>query len=459
MVFASLTFIYIFLPVFLLVYYLFKKSNYVLLVFSILFYALGEPVYVLLLLGVSYINYIITINIDTHKEKRIRKNLLILSVVLNITILFIFKYLSNFSLFLFKYNIISFVFNIALPIGISFYIFQTISYVVDVYRGDCKCQKSYLNLLLYISMFPQLIAGPIVVYKDVEEQIVNRKVVELDIFYGIKRITFGLAKKVVISNQLSLIVSNLFGLSKSGNILAIFLFSLQVYFDFSGYSDIAIGIGRMIGFKFNENFNYPFMSTSLSDFWRKWHISLTSFFKNYVYIPLGGNRKNQYLNIFIVWFLTGIWHGATFNFVLWGLFLAVFMILEKILSKYICIKNKITTFLGFIYQLIIVTISFSFFYFDNISDFKRYYYQIFSLDFINYETQIILVNNICIIILSLIFITPIYKIINDSILASKHKYLYILYEFTNTVVCIFLLVLVTVLLIGETNNPFIYFRF
>ena len=332
MVFADLLFIYIFLPLFAIFYYKFNK-NIVLCIFSIIFYAFGEPIYILLLLFSVFVNFIIGKNIYYRQNNK--KLFLIIGIVFNVSIIFIFKYLNLLTSILFSLNIMSFKTEILLPIGISFFTFQSITYIVDVYRGDNKCQDNYMDLLLYISMFPQLIAGPIVRYKTIAEEINYRKVQLEDFLDGAYRFIFGLGKKVIIANQLSVIStelldSNLESLSKFGAILGIFCFVLQLYFDFSAYSDMAIGMGRCLGFHFEENFNYPLISKSMTEFWRRWHISLGTFFRDYVYIPLGGNRRHQYLNIFIVWLLTGIWHGANINFIIWGLFLFFVIALEKL---------------------------------------------------------------------------------------------------------------------------------
>ncbi|MCR5256367.1 MAG: MBOAT family protein [Acetatifactor sp.] len=350
MVFSSLVFLFVFLSITLAVYYLLKPlpivfRNVWLLIASILFYAYGEPEYVFLLLASIVINYACGFFIERCKDTVKAKIWLVTAVTVDLLILFVFKYL-NFSVSLlgdltmklFGFGIESP--GLSLPIGISFFTFQAISYVVDVYRGSAKAQKNPLYLGLYIAMFPQLIAGPIVRYKTIEEQIEHRNVQTVDFALGIERFSIGFSKKVLLANTFAIMADKTFGLARDGDFLTAPLawlgaisYSLQIFFDFSGYSDMAIGLGRMFGFKYEENFNYPYMSGTVTEFWRRWHISLGSFFRDYVYIPLGGSRVGRgrlILNLFIVWFLTGIWHGAGFNFMLWGLMYFVLLTFEKL---------------------------------------------------------------------------------------------------------------------------------
>ena len=333
MVFSDLFFLFVFLPAFALCYLLFKRHrNAVLVLFSLLFYAWGEPVYVLLLLASVTVNYFVGLGIGNAKR---RKTALVVGLVFNLGVLATFKYLSFFCTELLSLGIPVRVPQIALPIGISFYTFQSISYLIDVYRGTTPVQRRFRDLLLYISMFPQLIAGPIVRYGTVAAEISDRHVDRHDLAEGMLRFLRGLGKKVILANQLSevssqmLTGSGLENLSTMGSWVGIVAFTLQIYFDFSGYSDMAIGIGRCLGFHFNENFDHPYCCDSITDFWRRWHISLGTFFRDYLYIPLGSNRKHQAVNIMIVWMLTGFWHGASWNFLLWGVFYGLIVMLEK----------------------------------------------------------------------------------------------------------------------------------
>ena len=458
MVFSNLIFLYVFLPIFFICYFLFNK-NIVLCVFSFIFYAWGEPSYIFLLIISVFLNYIFGIKIEDSKDNK--KTYLILAVAINLLILIIFKYANFLTGLIFTGINKNLVTNIKLPIGISFYTFQAISYIVDVYRGTTLAQRKFRNLFLYISMFPQLIAGPIVRYKTIEKEILDRRIDIDSILYGIYRFTFGLGKKVIIANQLSLVVDkllngNLYEMSKVGLIIGVIVFILQLYFDFSGYSDMAIGLGSIIGFHFEENFNFPFASNSMTEFWRRWHMSLGSFFRDYVYIPLGGNRKNQVRNILVVWFLTGVWHGASLNFVLWGGFLAVFIVIEKYVLK--DILEKIPIVLNKIYFVLITYLSFSIFYFDDVRRLKEYFISILSNgNIIDLYTRNTILNNIFLIIIAIFFALPVSTKIND--LLGK----IIKYKTPLTIVrlCIFLVIIIysTILLVGNTSNPFLYFRF
>ena len=312
MVFSSVIFLFRFLPIILICYFLApqRMKNVILFLGSLIFYAWGEPVYVLLMLFSTLVDYIFGRLIDANRGKTAAKIFLTASVLTNLSLLCVFKYLQF----------------LPLPIGISFYTFQTMSYSIDVYRGEVKVQKNLLDFGVYVTMFPQLIAGPIVKYKQVEESLHSRPVDWQQISYGAKRFVVGLAKKVLIANN----VGELWNMLTAW--IGILAFAFQIYFDFSGYSDMAIGLGAVLGFRLSENFQYPYISASVTDFWRRWHISLGSWFRDYVYIPLGGNRRGlwrQIVNILIVWMLTGVWHGAGWNFLLWGLWFAVFLILEK----------------------------------------------------------------------------------------------------------------------------------
>lgn len=347
MVFSSLLFAFFFLPIVVGIYYLSKQKyqNYILLIASLIFYGYGEPKFVFVMIGSILVNYFMAIFIMKAKEKGYEsknKVLLIIDLILNIGILFVYKYLDFAIGISNKWLGTSFAFkNIALPIGISFFTFQAMSYVIDVYRGDVEVQKNPFYLALYVSFFPQLVAGPIVRYSTVEDQILHR-VHSMDMFAeGIKRFFLGFSKKVLLANNLSVVASNVFSLNYSiTNPCLLWLgaicYSLQIFYDFSGYSDMAIGLGKMFGFTFEENFNYPYMAKSVTDFWRRWHISLSQWFRDYVYIPMGGNRcswEKQLLNMFVVWLLTGIWHGANNTFIVWGLSYFVLLVIEKYIVK------------------------------------------------------------------------------------------------------------------------------
>ena len=328
MVFSSLIFLFLFLPVVLVCYYLSgnRFRNYILLGASLFFYAWGEPRYIYLMLFSIVINYFIGLKMDISSKSN-KKLLLLISIIFNLSLLIIFKYAD----FLFGIK------GIRLPLGISFYTFQIMSYVIDVYRKDAEVQRNIFDLALYVSLFPQLVAGPIVRYQTVVEQISIREY-SLDKFAdGVNRFVLGLSKKVILANQLALVadgvfIKNVANLSIVESWIGIVCYTFQIYFDFSGYSDMAIGLGKMFGFDFLENFDYPYISQSVSEFWRRWHISLGSWFRDYVYIPLGGNRVSKfrlYMNVLVVWCLTGLWHGANWTFVVWGLYYGVFLILEK----------------------------------------------------------------------------------------------------------------------------------
>ncbi|MBQ6733849.1 MAG: MBOAT family protein [Lachnospiraceae bacterium] len=349
MVFSSLVFTFFFLPAVLVLYYLARGPlsrlrNYILLFASLVFYGYGEPYFVFVMIGSIAINYFLALGIDRSSETGSgKKALMTLAVIANIGLLFVFKYLSFISVNINRLTGTTKVFEIALPIGISFFTFQALSYVIDVYRGDTPVQKNPLYLALYISFFPQLIAGPIVRYKTVEEQIANRRVTPAMFAKGAQRFFIGFSKKVILANNLAVITAEIFKLSNgrgATNFAELWLgaicYSLQIYYDFSGYSDMAIGLGRLFGFRFEENFKYPYISASATEFWRRWHISLGTWFRDYVYIPLGGSRTGkgrQVLNLFVVWSLTGIWHGANWTFLVWGLWYFFLLLIERFLIQ------------------------------------------------------------------------------------------------------------------------------
>ena len=392
MLFSSMIFLWFFLPLVFCSYYLIDKrfKNILLLISSIIFYAWGGVSYSLIMLSSIIINYIFALLIDKAIEDNNLKNkkiYLALCIIINLSILGYFKY-TNFIISIINslsQNKIIELTNIVLPIGISFYTFQALSYVIDVYRGHNKAQKNIFNLALYISFFPQLIAGPIVKYHDIENQILNRNESLENIFYGIKRFIYGLSKKVILANMFALSCDEILKqpADELGTALvwcASVLYTLQIYYDFSGYSDMAIGLGRMFGFNFLENFNYPYISKSIKEFWRRWHISLSTWFKEYLYIPLGGNRKRKlftYINLLIVFFATGLWHGASYNFILWGLFHGFFLVIERIFLGKLLEKNKLK-FINHIYVIFVFVIGWVLFRADDLKHAFELYKLMFS---------------------------------------------------------------------------------
>lgn len=463
MVFTSITFLYYFLPIVLLIYFItpYKYRNGVLLLSSLIFYFYGEPKYILLMIFEVLLAYFSMLIVSKSNNKL----LYILTIIIHILLLCIFKYLnfvtSNINSI---FNINLPLSNIILPIGISFYTFQIISYEIDVYKKRVNVQKNLLKLATYIFMFPQLIAGPIVRYSDIEHELDKRKHSFDNFSYGVERFMIGLFKKVLIANTLGEL-SNILITSTDISILLYWIFAvsymLQIYFDFSGYSDIAIGLGRMFGFHFLENFNYPYMATSITDFWRRWHISLSSWFRDYIYIPLGGNRKGvkkQIRNILIVWLLTGLWHGANYTFIVWGLLFGIMLIIEKfILSKYL--KNT-PYIIKRIYTLFIVLISFVIFRADNINEAFNIIKGLFGFNtkvFSNSFTIYYLKSYFIILLLGIILSTPLLSNIITRL--RKNNVLNKIINLFEPLLIILILVLVTACLIDNSYNPFLYFRF
>ena len=463
MLFTSISFLYYFLPTIIILYFITPKKyrNYILLIFSIIFYMYGEPKYVILMLVEILVAYFGALLIDKYKSKEI----FLITIIIHIGLLCVFKYTDLFITTInsiFKSNIN--LFNIALPIGISFYTFQILSYVIDVYRGKVKVQKNILKLATYVSLFPQLIAGPIVRYETICDELDNRDETIEKFSLGVRRFIIGLAKKVLIANMLGELCTK-FSLVDERSVLFYWIFAisymLQVYFDFSAYSDMAIGLGKMFGFTFLENFNYPFISKSITEFWRRWHISLSSWFKDYVYIPLGGSRNGTLKlvrNIFIVWFLTGIWHGAAYNFIIWGLFIGVFLVIEKLwLSKYI---SKLPKALRNIYVLFIIMISFILFNAGSINEAFFNIKGLFGLNkevFINNYTIYYLKSYLIVLIIAIFGATPLFKNIVEKL--KKSKCLNKIINILEPIFLIILLLLVTAYLIDSSYNPFLYFRF
>lgn len=465
MLFTSISFLYYFLPASIIIYFITPKKykNIILLIASLLFYFYGEPKYVFLMILEIIIAYIGAILIDKYKNQS--KNILIITLFIHVFLLIIFKYtdfiiqtindISNANIKLL---------NIALPIGISFYTFQIISYIIDVYNGKVKVQRNIIKLATYVSLFPQLVAGPIVRYQTVEKELDNRVHSFNNFAYGIRRFSVGLAKKVLIANALGELCSKTSATSEE-TVVFFWIFGisymLQLYFDFSAYSDMAIGLGRIFGFHFPENFNYPYISKSITEFWRRWHISLSTWFKDYVYIPLGGNRVSRYKqirNILIVWLLTGIWHGANWTFLIWGLLFGIILIIEKIfLNKFM---EKLPSFIRRIYVLFIVMILFIIFSSDNMSVALSNIKGLFGMNgeaFINDYTLHYLNSYLPVLIIALFGATPFIKILIDKL--RKNKYVNNIINILEPILIVVILVVVTSYLIDNSYNPFLYFRF
>lgn len=475
MVFASLIFLFLFLPLNLLLYYSTKNPiwrNLILIVFSLFFYGWGEPIWITLMVFSALVDYVNGRVIDKYRGKIGAKIGLISSLVINLGLLATFKYSSFIvenvnSIFGTSYGLPHF----ALPIGISFYTFQTISYTVDVYRNEVKAQKSFIKFLMFVSLFHQLVAGPIVRYSHIAEEIDNRKEKLADISLGISRFCIGLFKKVVIANVAAELVRKYMGdnsdlltmnelssLSTAGAWFGLIMFAIQIYFDFSGYSDMAIGLGWMFGFHYHENFKYPYTATSATDFWRRWHISLGTFFKDYVYIPLGGNRKRVYFNLFVVWFLTGLWHGASWNFIFWGLYFCFFISIEK--AFLLNVLKKIPKFFSHVYALLIIIPGWVVFYFTDTKILGAYVTKLFSFNSGNlWDEQVAsdLTANLFWFIFAIICCLPVYhKVKHWFDFRIKRPTVFEAITIGINVFCIFLCV---AQLVGKSYNPFIYFRF
>lgn len=466
MLFSSITFLYYFLPCVLIVYFLLPKNfkNLWLLLTSLFFYAWGEPKCVFLMIATIAFNYVFGLLIEKASTKKLKKTYLTISVIGTLLGLLYFKY-ANFFVenFAMATGLSVPVLKIALPIGISFYTFQILSYSVDVYRQEVKAQKNPLTLGTYVALFPQLIAGPIVRYKDVEKELIERTHSFPKIAEGIKRFIIGLGKKVLIANTLGELCESFYA-TNDASVMFYWLFALaymlQIYFDFSGYSDMAIGLGRIFGFKFLENFNYPFISKSISEFWRRWHMSLGTWFRDYVYFPLGGSRvKKQRLvfNLFVVWFLTGFWHGAEWNFVMWGLFFFVFLTLEKLLLSDFFKKHKVS---GHIYTLLLVTISFMIFSGNNATEAISRVGGLFGaggIPFVSDEWLYQLKNFGFVLAIAIIGATPLAKTMVNRL--EKNKYTKKIISIAEIPVLLLILLAVTAYLADGSFNPFLYFRF
>lgn len=471
MVFANLFFLYIFLPVNLILYYATRSyavRNFVLVAMSFLFYAWGEPVWVLLLLASGFMVWFCSLLVERFAGTRRGKAALIFAVTISLSLLGIFKY----SGFLIE-NINAVlplslpVPQFSLPIGISFYTFQMISYIVDVYRGDVKAQPSFLRFIMYVSMYFQLVAGPIVRYSDVAWEIGHRTANANDISHGITRFCIGLLKKVAVANVAgSLLVQYMDGdltkVTVLGSWFGAVLFMLQIYYDFSGYSDMAIGLGLMFGFHFVENFNYPYIAKTATEFWRRWHISLSSFLRDYLYIPLGGNRSHAWRNLFVVWFATGLWHGASWNFILWGLFFGVLIALERLGLRNLL--EKLPGFISHFYLLFVVLISWVIFYFTDLSRAAQYLGIMFGLSgqpLTNSQTLLALEGNLFWLILAVVFCLPLARIASQQIAAAAavSRPRQIILGILVPVMNLGILLICTAMLSGQSYNPFLYYRF
>ncbi len=472
MVFSNLFFIYLFLPLNLFLYFIIKNrtwKNVVLLAFSLFFYAWGEPVWVFMLMLTAFLDYMWARCIEYFRssgQNTRAKIALSASLIFDLGMLVVFKYSGFLIENLNAATGLSLpIPKIALPIGISFYTFQTISYVLDVYRGQVSAQKRYYKYLMYLSSYHQLVAGPIVRYSDVAGEIENRTTTVEDFSEGLTKFCIGLSKKVLVSNVAGKLVTQymdapLQSLSVAGAWFGVLLYSLQLYYDFSAYSDMAIGLGRIFGFHYHKNFDYPYLSKSVTEFWRRWHISLGSFFRDYVYIPLGGNRKHQIFNICVVWFLTGLWHGASWNFILWGMFYGILLIVEKIgLLK---ILEKIPAVFSRCYLLFLTLIGWTIFYTTDMGRLGGYFKVMFGLSgnpLTDPQLSIEFVNNIFWLIAVIVFCAPITQKVKGWLAQQESDAKKALIGLATAAMNLILLFLCTSMLVGQSYNPFLYFRF
>ena len=461
MVFSSIIFLFIYLPAVLLLYYITprKGRNLLLFLVNLVFYGWGEPKLVVLMLISTAVNYISGLLIgrmknDDGTNKKSAKAVLAVSIVINIGLLGYFKYAG------FIGNILHFpVGEIPLPIGISFYTFQTMSYTIDVYRGDANTQKNFITFGTYVSLFPQLIAGPIVRYKDVEEQLMTRRESFEQFNDGVKIFMVGLCKKVLLANQMGRlwdIMREDASAGLLGSWVGIIGYTMQIYFDFCGYSEMAIGLGKMFGFDFLINFDYPYISKSITEFWRRWHISLSTWFKEYIYIPLGGNRKGlarQIFNMFVVWTLTGIWHGANYNFIFWGLYFFVLLVLEK--SFLLKLLKKAPAALSHAYALLLIVIGWVIFYFEDMGELTAYFGRMFSVSdgLISQRGMVNVLSYLPLLIAACFACTPCAKKLYSKI--KDKKWIWI----PETALCVIGLLISTASLVSSGYNPFLYFKF
>ncbi|MCI9143028.1 MAG: MBOAT family protein [Lachnospiraceae bacterium] len=470
MVFSSTVFLFRFLPLFFMMYYLVpgRMKNFILFLGSLFFYAWGEPVYVLLMLFSTIVDYTHGRLLERFRGRGAARCILLSSVVINLSVLCFFKYADFLTDTVNLFTGLSLSGpNLPLPIGISFYTFQTMSYTIDVYRGETKVQKNLLDFGVYVAMFPQLIAGPIVKYRDVESRLHNRSVSLPEIWEGMKRFCTGLAKKVLIANNIGELWALISGLdfrelSVMTAWLGIFAFAFQIYFDFSGYSDMAIGMGKMLGFSFPENFNYPYISASVTEFWRRWHISLGSWFREYVYIPLGGNRKGlprQLLNILVVWLLTGIWHGAGWNFLLWGLWFAIALVLEKaFLGK---VLSWLPKGVGILYTAFVVLAGWVLFALETPAGILHYFEAMFGMAGAVIDRQGLYLGReyLLLFVIALLASLPLFGRLAGRLRRSRTGMGIAVYGLAEKVIPAALLILAIAGIVEATYNPFLYFRF
>ena len=468
MVFSSIFFLFYFLPTILLIYYIVprKFKNTVLFIASLIFYGWGEPIYITIMIFSTVVDYTHGILIERYRDHRLKAKLILLSsIIINLSLLCFFKYadffIQNINIVLntnFDY------FNLPLPIGISFYTFQTMSYTIDIYLNKSPVQKNIISFGAYVALFPQLIAGPIVQYNTIADQLDNRKENTTQFTQGIERFVIGLGKKVLLANNIGMLWDEIQGLQMSDMTvftawLGIIAFSFQIYFDFSGYSDMAIGLGKMFGFDFLENFNYPYISQSITEFWRRWHISLGAWFRDYVYIPLGGNRVGVlklFRNIGIVWFLTGFWHGASWNFILWGIYFGVIIGLEK--GFILNILDRVHPIIRHIYALVLILFGWVLFSFEDIGSGLQYFkimsgfkdLALYDQRFLYYFTSYGFV-----LILLVLCSTPILKTVLGMLKKKYEKLETILFSLSLLLIMIFSIAY----LVDSTYNPFLYFRF
>ena len=465
MVFSSFIFLFMFLPVVLALYYITPRRfrNLTLLIVDLVFYSWGEPMLVLLMLVSILINYFSAILIGINREKKaLARTIFVISVILNLGLLGFFKYIGfigeTLNLVMPFLNVP--IIQVSLPIGISFYTFQTMSYTIDVYRNTVKVQKNIIAFGTYVSLFPQLIAGPIVRYADVAEQLVNRRESLQQFTDGVKIFLVGLSKKVLLANQMGVLWDSVRRSGDSAGALGawigIIAYTFQIYFDFSGYSDMAIGLGKMFGFEFMKNFDYPYISRSITEFWRRWHISLGTWFREYVYIPLGGNRKGlgrQIINMSVVWFLTGLWHGASWNFILWGVYFGIILIIEK--TFMLKLLKKAPAFVGHIYSLLLIVLGWVLFYFEDMAEMVGFLGRMFGSSGFMMSGSIVstVISYIPLLIAAALVSTPLFTFIYHKI---KSKPVLCVLDNAG---CILALLLCVSALASSSYNPFLYFKF
>ncbi len=471
MVFSSITFLFRFIPIFMILYFVTPRRmrNIILFLGSLFFYAWGEPIYVLLMLFSTLSDYVHGRLIGVCRSRRVARGLLISSIVINLGMLGFFKY-SDFLIGTVNQLLGSNLplLKLPLPIGISFYTFQTMSYTIDCYRGEAKVQKNLLDFGVFVTMFPQLIAGPIVKYRDVQDRLHERKADITAISYGCRRFVTGLAKKVLLANNLGLLWTeisggNMGGTTVLGAWMGALAYAFQIYFDFSGYSDMAIGMGAVLGFHFPENFNYPYMAKSVTDFWRRWHISLSSWFREYVYIPLGGNRRGmprQLLNILIVWMLTGIWHGAGWNFLLWGLWFALWLILEKLVLGRVL--KVLPSMVGRLYTWLVVLVSWVFFAIESGNGAMNYLYVMFgqgAAGLYDSATLFTLLEYRVLLLFAALAATPLAHRLSEAFFRSTGSGVVAVRRVAEKLVLSLLLLASIAYIVEASYNPFLYFRF